>query len=132
VSEENVELVRDAVEAWNRADRSWLDYLAPDVELLPAGPAAVEQEVYRGHDEVAGWYAEVFGRWDVFECTEGGVRDLGDSVLWLGHVKVRGHVSEVELDQPWAIQCTFVAGKVVRCQTFLSWDEALKSVGLEE
>jgi hypothetical protein len=70
------------------------------VELLPAGPAAVEQEVYRGYDEVAKWYAEVFRRWDVFECTEDGVRDLGDAVLWLGHAKVRGHVSQVELDQP--------------------------------
>ena len=37
-----------------------------------------------------------------------------------------------ELDQPWAIQCTVVSGKVVRCRTFLSWGEVLKAVGIEE
>jgi hypothetical protein len=36
----------------------------------------------------------------------------------------------VELDQPWAIECTVVAGKVVWCRTFFSWDEAVKAVGL--
>jgi hypothetical protein len=92
----------------------------------------VEQEVYRGHEEVAEWYAEVLGRWDVFEFIEDGMRDLGDSVLWLGHAKVRGRASHVELEQPWAIHCTLVAGKVVLCRTFLSWREALKAMGLEE
>jgi hypothetical protein len=38
--------------------------------------------------------------WDAFEFHESEVRDLGDSVLWLGHVEVRGGASGggVDLD----------------------------------
>ena len=54
MSRESVEIVRSAVDAWNRRDGAlWTTYAAPDVEWMPAGPAAVERTVYRGHDEVA-------------------------------------------------------------------------------
>jgi hypothetical protein len=60
------------------------------------------------------------------------VRDVGDSVVWLGHATVRGRVSQVELDEAWAIHGLFADRKLTRCQTFLSWAEALTAVGLEE
>ncbi len=99
---------------------------------MPAGPAAVEQAVYNGYDEVARGLAAVWETWEVFEFGESEVRDLGDSVLWLGHVKMRGGTSQVELDQEFALHSLVGDGKVVRVQAFLSWREALDSVGLSE
>jgi hypothetical protein len=53
MSQENVELLRRGIEAWNRRELDvWLDLGTPDVEWMPAGPAAVERTVYRGYDEV--------------------------------------------------------------------------------
>ena len=133
MSAENVELMRKGIAAWNQRDVDlWLSYAAPEVEWLPAGPAAVESAVYRGYDEVASAYAKVWETWAVFEFQEGEVRDLGDSVLWLGRVKMQGRGGGVELDQEFAAHSVMSDGKVTRAQSFLSWQEALESVGLKD
>jgi ketosteroid isomerase-like protein len=104
MSRENLEIVRKGIEAWNRHDPDlWLSYAAPDIEWMPAGPAAVERSVYRGHDEVASGFAAVWQTWDVFHFEEGQIRDPGDSVLWLGRVKMRGGASHIDLDQEFAV-----------------------------
>ena len=98
---------------------------------MPAGPAAVEQAIYNGYDEVARGLAAVWDTWEVFEFGESEVRDLGDSVLWLGHVKMRGGTSHVELDQEFALHSVVRAGKFIRVRAFLSWREALEAAGPE-
>jgi ketosteroid isomerase-like protein len=133
VSQENVELLRRGIEAWNRRELDvWLDLGTPDVEWMPAGPAAVERTVYRGYDEVRDGIEAVFETWEVFELQEGEVRDLGEETLWLGRVRMRGNASGVELDQEFAIRSVARDGRVALIHTFLSWDEGLKAVGLEE
>src|ERR1700694_1060749 len=129
--QENVELVRNGIAAWNQRDVDlWLSYAAPEIEWLPAGPAAVESAVYRGYDEVASAYAKVWETWAVFEFQEREVRDLGDSVVWLGRVKMKGAASGVELDQEFAAHAVISDGKTTRLQAFLSRQEALEAVGL--
>jgi ketosteroid isomerase-like protein len=110
----------------------WLSNAAPEIEWLPAGPAAVESTVYRGYDECASGFAAVWQTWAVFEFQEREVRDLGDSVLWLGRAKMRGSASGVELDQEFAAHSLLSDGKVIRVQTFLSWQEAVDAAGLED
>jgi ketosteroid isomerase-like protein len=131
MSQENVEILRKGIAAWNQRDADlWLSYAAPEIEWLPAGPAAVDSTVYRGYEECARGFAAVWETWAVFEFQEGEVRDLGDSVLWLGRVKMRGSASQVELDQEFAVHSLLRNGKVTRTLTFLSWQEALEAVGL--
>jgi hypothetical protein len=130
MSQENVEIVRTGIAAWNGRDAGlWLTYAAPEIEWLPAGPAAVEQAIYTGHAEVAQGLAGVWDTWEVFEFAESEVRDLGDSVLWLGHVKMRGGTSQVELDQEFALHSLLGDGKFIRVQAFRSWREALDAAG---
>jgi ketosteroid isomerase-like protein len=131
MTNKNVGIVRNGIAAWNRRDAElWLTYATPGIEWVPAGPAAVESAVYRGYDEVARGLAAVWDTWEVFEFEEGEVRDLGDSVLWLGHVKMRGGTSHVELNQEFALHNLLSDGKFTRVQAFLSWQEALDAVGL--
>ena|SRR5437016_5579132 len=133
MSQENVEIARKVIDAWNRRDAKLaLTYLAPEIEWMPAGPAAVERAVYRGYEEVASGFAATWDTWDRFEFEESEMRDLGDSVLWLGHVKMRGSASHVELDQEFAVHGLVRDGKLIRVLTFLSWREALEAVGLAE
>jgi ketosteroid isomerase-like protein len=128
-----VEIVRKGVEAWNQHDAGlWLTYAAPEIEWLPAGPAAVERSVYRGYEEVASGFESVWQTWEQFQFEESEVRDLGDSVLWLGRVKVKGAASHVELDQEFAAHAVLRSGKVVRVQAFLTWQEALEAAGQAE
>jgi ketosteroid isomerase-like protein len=133
MSQENVETLRRVIEAWNQRDEDLaVSYMASDVEWAPAGPAAVERTVYRGREECARGFAAVWETWDEFHFKETEARDLGDSVLWLGHVQMRGKTSHVELDQEFANHVVLVGGKIVRVRAFLTWAEALEAAGLSE
>jgi ketosteroid isomerase-like protein len=133
MSRETTEILRRWIAAWNQRDADlWLSFFAPDAEWLPAGPAAVERAVYRGHDDMAGFFADAWKTWDVFQLVESEVRGLGTAALWLGRVKMRGSASQIELDNAFAVYCLFAGDKIIRGRTFHSWEEALKAVGLEE
>jgi ketosteroid isomerase-like protein len=133
MSRANVELTRDLVEAFNRRDlEAMTESFDPKIEWTPGGPAAVERAVYRGRDEVSDGFAAAWETWEVFRLEEHGVRDLGDSVLWLGRARLRGGASHVELDQEFAVHLQIDGGKIVRIQGFLAWQEALEAAGLSE
>ena len=84
------------------------------------------------YDEVRAGVSAAWETWDVFDLQESEVRDLGDSTLWLGRVKMRGRTSGVELDQEFAIHSVVRDGKITLVHTFLSWRQGLQAVGLEE
>jgi ketosteroid isomerase-like protein len=133
MSRENVEVIRAGIEAWNQHDADrWLSYAAPGVEWMPAGPATVERTVYRGYEEVAAGFAAVWETWEEFHFHESEVRDLGDNVLWLGRVKMKGGASQIGLDQEFGILSALRDGKVTTVTTFLVWKEALEAAGLSE
>jgi ketosteroid isomerase-like protein len=133
MSQENVELIRRAIEAWNRGDiDGWLDQATPDFVWIPAGPAAVEHSIYRGRDEVREAMAGGWETWEEFRFEESEIRSLGESVVWLGRVHARGRASEVELDQEFAIHAVVRDGRLARTEGFLSRAEALEAAGLQE
>ncbi len=133
MSQENVEIVRRLIDQWNQRDAVLsLGLLAEDIEWMPAGPAAVEGAVYRGHVEVRRALEGVWQTWDEFRFEESEAHDLGDAVLWLGRVKMRGVASGIELDQEFAVRLLLQDRKVTLIQAFLAWREARKVVGLTE
>ncbi len=133
MSEKNVEVIRELVEAWNQRDEELAaGYLTTDIEWAPAGPAAVERVVYRGREECSKGFASVWETWEEFLFEEGEIRDLGDSVLWLGRVHMRGGSSHLELDQEFANYFLLRDGLIARATAFLSWTEATGAAGLEE
>jgi ketosteroid isomerase-like protein len=133
MSQENVEIVRRAVEAWNRRDAElWTTYAAPEVEWMPAGPAAVEGTVYRGYEDVVRGLESVWQTWDVVCFEESEVRDLDEVVLWLGRLRLRGAASHVELDQEFAVRFVLVDGKLLTVEAFIGWRQGLDAVGLSE
>jgi ketosteroid isomerase-like protein len=133
VSEDDVEIVRRVLAAWNRRDPDAARiHLAPEIEWEPASPSAVERSVYRGHDEVAHAAAALWETWEVFRFDETEIRVLGDSLVWLGHVHLKGSASQVELDQVFGITFSLRGGKVVRGRAFPSWEGALEAAGFED
>jgi hypothetical protein len=78
---------------------------------------------------VARGFNEIWDTWDLWEFQEHDIRDLGDSVLWLGHVHMRGGASQVELDQEAANLLEFSGDKIVRVRGFRSWQEAIDAAG---
>jgi ketosteroid isomerase-like protein len=125
---ENVELVRLLVQAFNRRDLAVMtETFDPEIEWEPGGPAAVERGVYRGREEVSGGFIATWETWELFHLEEIEVRDLGESIIWLGRSQMRGGTSHLELDQEFAVQFRIRGGKIVRIRGFLEWQAALEA-----
>jgi ketosteroid isomerase-like protein len=134
MSEENVEVVRQFVQAFNRRDLTAMSQrFAPEVEWTPGGPAAVERTVYRGRDEVSGGFTATWETWELFTLEESEIRDPGDSLVWLGRARLRGSdASHVDLDQEFAIHFVVRGEEIVQFRGFREWQGALEAAGLSE
>lgn len=132
MSEENVEIIRRAVDAVNRGDRdAAVADLSPDAEYIPS-EAFPESRVRRGPEDVKEFLTWL---WDEFEDARLDPHefiDTGDKILVSTTISARGRQSGVEaawdIWHVWEIR----AGKVIRCQAFVSEDQAREAAGLSE
>jgi uncharacterized protein len=133
MAEADFDLIRKAWAAASRGDiTGQLEYLAPDIEIVPFG-ASIEGMVYRGHEGVRAWWErEIVTNWKVFETRPEEFRRVGDRILVFGHWVARGRTSGVDLDVPatWVVDVR--DGKIVRWQTYTDRAEALEALGVKE
>jgi len=133
MSEENVEKIRRAFEAYNRGDldAAVADFAA-DSEYVPSGAVPGEQGPVRGpegYKQYVGWLRGEFddARIDVHE-----VIDAGDKVLAAMTMRGRGRrsgaVTSWHFWQVWTLR----EGQVVHGHGFTDKSEALEAAGLPE
>jgi ketosteroid isomerase-like protein len=132
VMSENVEIIRRAVEGFNRDGpraQEIRQITDPEAELvLPGG--LLDAGYYRGRDVVlAAWEAYV-GEFDPFHLEIEQLVDAGDSVVARFREQGRGKESGVEVDWLRYVVYTLHQGRVIRTQYFLEEAEALKAAGL--
>jgi ketosteroid isomerase-like protein len=131
MSEENVELMREGIEATNRRDlEAVFRGMAPDIHFEHR--LAALQGSFVGIEGVRSWFAdlvEVFDSWRI-ECED--IRDLGDRVLALGTVRTIGRESGVETELPLAIVAEYSDGFITHYIDYGDWAQALEAAGLEE
>jgi ketosteroid isomerase-like protein len=135
MSQENVEVVQRAVEAYNRRDVEALVAEAhPDVEWYPAILVMLsgKETVYRGHEGIRQLMKDIDETLAVAHAELSEFRDLGDRVLALGRFKTRGKASGVDTESPVGYLGDFRDGKFVRVRTYLDPAEALEAAGLSE
>ena len=70
--------------------------------------------------------------WEEVRLITDEIRDLGESVVWLGQIEGRGRGSGVPVDAPMGAVFDFRAGKVWRARSYLAHGQALKAAGLSE
>ena len=130
MSEENVEVVRRLVEAFNRDDiDAVLAAFTGDCEIdeppqMPDSPAGG----YRGADGVREWMENLRGVAGVsFDVR--GATPSGDALLCEMASRGRGQASDVPID--WTTFAVFDLrrGKVARIRVFLDRREALEAMG---
>ena len=133
MSQENVELVRRGLDAFNRRDRSaWLALAHPDLEWLPPADWP-ENAMVRGSEAVWDFSVRSNEPWGTgsFELIE--LIDCENDVV-AAHVgrHVRGKASGVEAEfEYWAV-FTFSNGKLLRSELFTDRAHALEAAGLRE
>jgi len=132
MSQENVEIVQQVIDTWNRGDRrAWLELADEHVEFFPMR-AALEGNAYRGHDGLRQFLVDVDEDWEYIHLDLGGMRDIGDQVVVLARWNARGRGSGVELHTDVGIVLTVRGSKFVEFRFFSDPGEALEAVGLSE
>src|SRR4029453_9669470 len=131
MSQENVETVQRAVEAWNADDLdAFLAELAAAVEWHPAIQPGLEGKatIYRGHDGARKiWRQDRGEAWERLTNRPEELRDLGESVLALGHMDLSARATGIEFSQELEEVFELRAGKIVRIRDFLTHAEAIEA-----
>ena len=135
MSQENVEVVKNASEAWERGDlEAWLEALHPDVVWDSSRFAGLlEGSVYQGRDEVRAFLLDEWrASWDLYEARVEDIVDAGDRVLVLWSQRMVEAGSGIPLEVHTAQLCSVRDGKVIRMDNFTDSGEARKAEGLAE
>jgi hypothetical protein len=132
MSEEDVEVVRRAIETFNgEGIEAALTYFDPDVEWL-GPPEWLEEHRYKGHDgtrKIASVWGENF---DEYRLDVERLVDVGNEILVLGYQRGRIKGSADTIEQPIGYQWQVRNRKTVRVQVHFSWEAALDAAGLSE
>ena len=133
MSQENVETARLYIEAFRSGQHDLADEVwDADGEWIPAMAGAVEGKVYRGPAGQRRYLDDLFESFSEVRLDDIEFRDLGDRVLVLYRLNVRGRDSNLTVDRPGGIAFEVRDGKIVHGRSYLSRQEALEAVGLSE
>jgi ketosteroid isomerase-like protein len=132
MSEENVELVRQALDAYTRRDVEAMRALTdPAVELDWSASRGWLARVYRGVEEVLRFYAGYFEAFTEIAFEPERFIEAGDWVVVPNVAHQRGR-DGIEVSARSTLLFTVSAGKIARICLYQETHEALEAVGLEE
>jgi ketosteroid isomerase-like protein len=137
MSEENVELVRDLLEAFRERDHERaFEFYHPDIEWdASATPIAGGTGQYRGHEGVRAYWRQWLSAWSDLEFEVQDVREgEGDEVVALiENQRQWGRRSGIATEVPsYGLVFTIRDGVVVRWRAFMDQKSALDAAGLSD
>jgi ketosteroid isomerase-like protein len=133
MSEENVERIREATDAFNRGELdAWVACLSPDVVWESLSVPGF-REVYRGRAEAREWIEGVIELFKSAHIEAERITELSDDRLIVDFVRTgRGRASDLPVAMhDWSV-LWFAEGLITRRQGFRTRNEALEATGLRE
>ena len=132
MSQESMDVVQAAIDAYFRGDESaMLDRAAPDI-IVTQFPDQPDVRDYRGHEGLLQVMAEWIGIWDDWSVEILHIREIGDRVLVDARQRGRGKGSGAPFEVEVAFVFTVRHEKIVRWQMFHSEQQAQEAMGLAE
>ncbi len=134
MSQENVEIVRAAFEAFLEGDQEKTAQLVdPALEFHGTIGGLQEGQIAHGQSEIDQTFeSEDLEAWEERRLEPEEFVDAGDDVVVLLHEYRRGKGSGVELETETAVVVTVSGGRVARIQGYMNRDAALAAVGLSD
>jgi ketosteroid isomerase-like protein len=130
MSDENVAQCREVLEAVNRGDaESLVEHAAPDVVWEPA--RAGTEGAFKGHEGLRAFIEDTEESFEEFKGSVSEIRGMGDRVLVVGTIRIKGRGSGIETDIPAAGIFTFRDGLLVRFKDYGERMAALEAAGLD-
>jgi len=132
MSQENVEIVRAAFDAYFRGDEAAvLALVAPDV-IVTQFPDQVDVRDYHGHDGLREVMADWIGIWDDWAIELLRAREVDGYVLATARQRGRGKGSGAQVESEVAFVFTVRRAAITRWQMFRTEHDALGAIGLAE
>ena len=132
MSQENVEVVKAAFEAFSRDDWSALiGLLDSEIEWVTTGQF-VGGEVYEGHAGVREFLDTLGGEFDEFRAEPENFTDAAEVVVADTRVSGLGKRSGVPVELQFSVVVSLNEGKIVHVRNFLERGEALEAAGVSE
>ena len=132
MSQENVEIVRRFLEAYNRRDFAAINQLMDPSFEFRSRFVGIES-VHRAPEGFPHTYFEMLGEaYDRFEIVMDEFIDAGAAVLAAGRAEWRGKASGLEGETAVLPAFWLRSRRVIRAETFIDRAEAFEAVGLSE
>jgi ketosteroid isomerase-like protein len=129
MSEENVELVRRSIAAYNRRDFEALRALnAPDMEVDWSASRGLQAGIYQGREEVLRFYESFLEMFEKVDIEPERFIESGDSVVVPNAAQIRGR-DGIETVARSALVFELRGGLIARICLYQETREALEAVG---
>ena len=130
MSQENVERLKQIAAAWNRRDLdAWIRLIHPEADW-EGNFTRLEGAIYRGRDGMRAYWSETNAALELVVSFDE-MRDLGDTVLGLGHLTGSSQ-GGIPIDTQYGIVISFRDGLAVSGSDWGSHAEAVEAAGLSE
>ena len=131
MSQENLEIVRSAIRAYNRGDwETALNYADPEAKLDLSRAVGPQHGVF-GLDQIKLFWAELADSWESVQIEPRDFIEAGEHVVvpWTVHARGRAGIEVVSrVTWVWTIR----HGAVERMSMYQELEEALEAVALSE
>jgi ketosteroid isomerase-like protein len=132
VSEQNVELHRRVLDAFNSRDiEAMIECSDPSFEYYPL-LSAIGVTVYHGHEGLRSWFEQLDDAWEELRAEPEAYFDLGEQTLLFYVVRGRGRHSGAEVAVPGAQVCRWRDGLGVYAKQYAHREDALRDLGVSE
>jgi ketosteroid isomerase-like protein len=129
MSENNLALFHQWTDAFNRDDLDWIvEHAEEDGEFLPR--RSNTEGPFRGREGMRRFWEDTRESFDVFQISLSEVHDLGDRIVGIGKIKIKGKGSGIETEIPMGAIATFRDGRLIHFMDYGDRDEALVAAGL--
>ena len=133
MSQENVEVVRGWIGAYNRRDiEGLLELSDPDIEFRSIFAGIESGGAFRGTSGVYEYFKAIEDAYESFQVLPDEFRDAGAGVMLLAQAVWTGRGSGASDTTPIAVATWLRKAKVMRVETFTDRAEALEAAGLSE
>ena len=132
MSQENVEIVRQAVAAFDSGDVDRVfAVVRPDFEAHVVPEISAEPDSYRGQEGIRRYFDSFTEAFDEIRFEAEGLADAGDAVVVALRMTAIGKRTGIPVEQRNAGVWTVAGGKIAGIQTYAALADAMKAAGLE-
>ena len=131
MSQENVEVVREAVRRWIAGEVPW-DLFDADIEWSPVDQGPDGGVVYHGYDGLRGWLRDLNTIWKDWRFWPQEFVSAGDQVVAIIRNAFTARASGISLDECWGYLFTLRDGRITQVRQYSDPAEAFEAAGLRE